>query len=74
MAIRLCDLVRGKNFMSKRQLKLVREWLDEDFESHDHDREMVQLVRRLLCTCFKDSKTKRPVRIGLGGRMAMPAR
>lgn len=50
MAVRLSDLVKGKGPLSPRQLEQVRKWVDDDWESHDHDRELVALVERLLAT------------------------
>jgi len=44
--------------MSPRQLKLVRKWLDDDWESHDHDRELVRLVGRLLDSCERIGKPR----------------
>lgn len=50
MTVRLEDLVRSDRPLSKRQLAQVRKWLEEDWESHDVDRDAVKLIRRLLET------------------------
>lgn len=59
MAVRLADLVRGSGPLSKRQLAQVRKWLDEDWESHDVDREAVRLIERLLQTVASRPKMRR---------------
>jgi len=51
MAVRLEDLVKGKGRLSDRQLKQVRKWVDDDWESHDFDGNIIKLVVRLLDTC-----------------------
>lgn len=48
--VRLADLVRRDGPLSERQLAQVRRWLDEDWESHDVDREAVRLISRLVAT------------------------
>ena len=50
MTVRLSDLVKTNKPLSDAQLLLVSEWIEDDWESHDHDRELVALVRRLLAT------------------------
>lgn len=50
MAVRLADLVRGRGPLSERQLAQVKKWVEDDWESHDVDREAVQLIGRLLDT------------------------
>lgn len=57
MAVRLADLVRRDGPLSERQVAQVRKWLEEDWESHDVDREAVKLIGRLLATV--DSKSPR---------------
>lgn len=49
--IKLENLVKRKGPLSKKQLGLVRKWLDEDWEACDQDRQMVDLVSRLVATC-----------------------
>ena len=50
MTVRLSDLVKTDKPLSDAQLLLVYEWIGDDWESHDHDRELVMLVKRLLAT------------------------
>lgn len=50
MAAYLATLARGKGPLSSRQLKQVQKWIDEDWESHDVDRDAVRLIQRLLHT------------------------
>jgi uncharacterized membrane protein YccC len=50
VTVRLADLVRREGPLSERQIEQVRKWLEEDWESHDLDREAVQLIARLLAT------------------------
>ena len=50
MAVRLSDLVKGKGPLSPRQVKRVREWVADDWEMLDHDRNLVALIERLLAT------------------------
>lgn len=61
VAVRLADLVRGKGPLSERQVERVRRWLEEDWESHDHDRELLALVGRLVST-VKSKVRPRPRR------------
>lgn len=48
--VRLEDLAKGKGPLSAAQLKKVRKWLDEDWESNDVQREITAVIRRLLDT------------------------
>lgn len=62
--VRLDDLVKKEGPLSAAQLKKVRKWLDEDWESHDVPREAVALIRRLLDTAEADPvKPKKPPRL-----------
>ncbi|HEY5268550.1 MAG TPA: hypothetical protein VII94_05480 [Candidatus Saccharimonadales bacterium] len=55
--IKLSNLVkRPKSPLSKRQLLLVNKWVDEDWESHDVDREILKLIQRLLLSTKKKMK------------------
>ncbi len=48
MAVRVEDLVKKDGPLTERQIELVQKWIDEDWESHDHDRNVVRLVQRLV--------------------------
>jgi hypothetical protein len=49
--ISLSDLTKRPNApLSSRQLQMVEKWIKEDWESHDMDREVVVLIKRLLLT------------------------
>jgi hypothetical protein len=47
----LKDFVKRKGLLSRKQIKLVHKWLDEDWEARDQDKLMVELVARLVATC-----------------------
>lgn len=51
--VRLETLAKGKGPLTDRQLLQVRRWLDDDWESHDIDRDAVKLIARLLETVKK---------------------
>lgn len=51
MVKRLEDLVKRKGPLSDKKLAEVRQWLDEEWESQDIDRNAVALIARLLETC-----------------------
>ncbi len=65
MTVRLSDLVRGKDRLSKRQVALLKRWLEEDWEAADVDREILKLIRRLVATLEDKGNTMRLLR----GRM-----
>ena len=46
--IRLQDLAKGKGPLSAKQILQVRRWLQDDWESHDFDRDLIRLIGRLL--------------------------
>jgi hypothetical protein len=48
-------LVKRKGPLSDKQLAEARKWLIKDWESHDHDRQLIALAGRLLATCDIDS-------------------
>jgi hypothetical protein len=48
--VRLEDLVKREGKLSKRQLSLVRSWLEADWEAADVDRNVLKLIRRLVAT------------------------
>jgi hypothetical protein len=52
MAANLSTLARGPATKSytKKQLKQIRQWVMDDWESHDMDRDLVKVVLRLLNT------------------------
>ena len=50
MSRTLADLVKSDRSLTTRQLDLVKEWIDDDWESHDHDRDIIKLLKRLLLT------------------------
>lgn len=50
MKVRLEDLVKREGKLSKRQLSLVRSWLEADWEAADVDRNVLKLIRRLVAT------------------------
>lgn len=51
--VRVEDLVRRKGPLTERQVKLVKKWIEEDWESHDAPRELVDLMARLVATVEK---------------------
>jgi len=48
--VRLEDLVKREGKLSKRQLSLVRSWLEADWEAADVDKNVLKLIRRLVAT------------------------
>ena len=49
--ITLADFTKSPRApLSKKQLHRIQKWLDADWESHDIDRDVVTLIRRLLIT------------------------
>lgn len=50
MTVRLKTLASRKSTMTAKELGQLRKWLDDDWESHDVDRDMVKLVERLSLT------------------------
>lgn len=50
MTASLETLSKGDGTYSERQLKQIQRWLDEDWESHDYDANLTNIVRRLLTT------------------------
>lgn len=53
MKVRLEDLVKREGKLSKRQLSLVRSWLEADWEAADVDRNVLKLIRRLVATASR---------------------
>lgn len=51
--VRLETLAKGKGPLTDRQLLQARRWIDDDWESHDIDRNAVKLINRLLLTVEK---------------------
>ena len=51
MATRLADLAKGKGSLPAAKLARLREWLEEDWESRDVDRDAIRLIGRLLESC-----------------------
>lgn len=49
--ISLVDLIKTNKPMASNELKLVRRWIDADWESNDIDRDAITLIKRLLTTC-----------------------
>lgn len=46
----LDTLARGKGPYSPKQLKQVYQWVEDDWESHDHDKQVINIIWRLLHT------------------------
>ena len=53
MKVRLEDLVKREGKLSKRQLSLVRSWLEADWEAADVDKNVLKLIRRLVATASR---------------------
>jgi len=51
--VRLEDLVKREGKLSKRQLSLVRSWLEADWEAADVDKNVLKLIRRLVATASR---------------------
>lgn len=69
--ISLADLTKQPDSpLTEKQLEKVKEWLAEDWESHDIDREAIVLIKRLLLTIpsanpiVKKESTPRVVKVG----------
>jgi hypothetical protein len=43
-------LAAGKKALSPKKLKQIQNWIDDDWESHDINRDAVRLIQRLLIT------------------------
>ena len=55
--ISLSDLVKRPDApLSQRQLLQLETWLQEDWESHDMDRDMIKLIKRLMLTIDKTAE------------------
>ena len=55
--ISLSDLVKRPDApLSQRQLLQLEKWLQEDWESHDMDRDMIKLIKRLMLTIDKTAE------------------
>jgi len=59
MAVKLSTLVRGRGPMTPKQVEQARKWVVEDWESHDYDKELVDLVKRLIDTIQQDARLNR---------------
>lgn len=51
---------RSKGALSEEDLNHLQAWLDEDWEAHDYDHEMITLVSRLLVTARRNIKRGTP--------------
>jgi hypothetical protein len=49
-AANLRDIAAGKGPLNDKKLEQAQRWVDEDWESHDVDRDAVKLITRLLET------------------------
>lgn len=49
-AVSLHKLAHGKTPVDAKLLAQIQRWLDADWESHDIDRDVVHLIRRLVTT------------------------
>jgi hypothetical protein len=59
--VALADLVKKEGPLSAAQVKKVRKWLEDDWESHDVDREAVALIRRLVETVEAAPAPRKPL-------------
>ena len=52
--------------LTEKQLDKIKEWLEEDWESHDISREVIVVIKRLLLTIpnVNKEKTPRVVKVG----------
>jgi hypothetical protein len=52
--------------LTQKELDKLKEWLDEDWESHDISREVIVVIKRLLLTIpnLNKEKTPRVVKVG----------
>jgi hypothetical protein len=48
--VSLEDLIKRDGRMSRRQLAMVRSWLEADWEAADVDRRLLKLIQRLVAT------------------------
>lgn len=47
---RLETIAKGNGVLSEFKLKQLRKWIDDDWESHDIDRDAIRIIDRLLVT------------------------
>lgn len=50
MSISIDEFLEGKSPLTDAQVERVQEWLDEDWEACDMDRDAINLIRRLVIT------------------------
>jgi hypothetical protein len=55
---RLDTIAKGKGPFTCRQAKQLRAWIDDDWESHDIDRDAVKVIDRLLAMIEHDWKLR----------------
>lgn len=48
--VHIDTLVRGSGPLTKKQVAASRRWVEEDWQSHDVDREVIVLISRLIAT------------------------
>lgn len=56
MAVNLSTLAKGTDPLTTKELKQAQDWLDDDWESHDIDKDAIRLIRRLLETIAQGIK------------------
>jgi hypothetical protein len=59
MSASLDTLGRGEGAYTEKQIRQIEEWLDEDWESHDCDRRLLKIVRRLIATVTSVKEKKK---------------
>jgi hypothetical protein len=50
MTAKLSTLAKGADPLTTKELRQAQDWVDDDWESHDIDKDAVRLIRRLLAT------------------------
>jgi hypothetical protein len=56
MTVKLSTLAKGAEPLTTKELQRAQDWVDDDWESHDIDRDAVRLIKRLLATVAQGIK------------------
>jgi len=56
MTVRLSTLAKGTGPLTTKELQQAQDWVDDDWESHDLDKDAIRLIRRLLTTVAQGIK------------------
>jgi hypothetical protein len=52
----LSTIAKGKGPLPSSKIKQLQEWIDDDWEAADINRDAVQIIKRLLLTIEEDRK------------------